>query len=261
MFRITPMVKNLLIINIGIALLQSITGISLDHFFALRVVFSDYFQPYQIFTYMWLHGGFRHIFGNMLILFFAGPMLENVWGSKRFLIFYLACGIGGGVLFGTADFIEKGQIVDQRDEFYADPNPEKFRIFVLDYANAANAQLDRFSDDYFENPDDQSLQNQARIFVDQVSSAYINVPMVGASGAIYGILMALLLLFPNTLIYIYFLFPIKVKYVVSALIIYEVWAELNRVPGDNIAHLAHLGGAAIAYILIRYWGTQNNRFY
>ena len=256
------MVKNLLIINIGIAVLQYVTRISLDDLFALRVVFSDYFQPYQFFTYMWLHApGYGHILGNMLILFFAGPMLESVWGSKRFLIFYLACGIGGGVLFGAADFIEKSQIVDQRDEFYADPNPEKFRIFVLDYANATNRQLDRFSDDYFDNPNDLSLQRQARILVDEVSSAYINVPMVGASGAIFGILMAMLLLFPNTLVYIYFLFPIKVKYLVSGLIIYEIWAELNRIPGDNIAHLAHLGGAAIAYILIRYWGSQRNRFY
>lgn len=256
------MVKNLLIINIAVALFQGITHISLDEWFALRVVFSDYFQPYQIFTYMWLHGGFRHIFGNMLILFFAGPMLEQVWGSKRFLIFYLACGIGGGVLFGAADFFEKGRIVDQRNEFFADPNPEKFRIFILDHSSGGfDRRLDLISKDYYNDPNNQGLENQAKVIVDEISSFYINGVMVGASGAIYGILMALLMLFPNTTIYLSFIFPIKVKYLVSALIIYEVWAELHRVPGDTVAHLAHLGGAAIAYILIRYWGTQRNRFY
>ena len=259
------MVKNLLIINIGIALFQYFAGISLDNLFALRVVFSDYFQPYQIFSYMWLHGGFEHIFGNMLILFFAGPMLEQVWGSKKFLTFYLFCGIGGGLLFGIADFFEKGQIVNQQEAFYANPDPEKFRIFVTKHGKNARVfdvgSLNDVSRDYYEAPDDPYYLNAAKSAVNQISSFYIDGTMVGASGAIYGILMALFLLFPNNLIYIYFLFPVKIKYVVSALIIYEVWAELNRSPGDTVAHLAHLGGAAIAYFLVRYWGQQQNRFY
>lgn len=264
MFRITPMVKNLLIINIGLALLQGITSVSLGDLFALRVVFSDYFQPYQIFTYMWLHApGYRHILGNMLILFFAGPMLENMWGAKKFLIFYLACGIGGGVLFGVADFIEKKQIVDQRDSFYANPDPESFRIFVLDYGkyNFNISRLDQISNNYYDEPENETYIASAKEIVGGISSFYINGTMVGASGAIFGILMAMLILFPNALVYIYFLFPVKVKYLVTVLLIYEVYAEMNRSEGDTVAHLAHLGGAAIAYIIIKYWGSQSNRFY
>ena len=264
MIRITPMVKNLLIINIGIALLQGFTGLSLDIWFALRVVSSDYFQPYQVFTYMWLHApGFRHIFGNMLILFFAGPMLEQSWGSKRFLIFYLACGIGGGVLFGVADYFEKGQIIDKRNEFYANPDPESFRIFVLDYGktNFNINRLDEISNNYYDEPENEYYISSAKEIVNGISSFYIDGTMVGASGAIYGILMAMLILFPNSLIYIYFLFPVKIKYLIPVILIYEVYAELSRADGDTVAHLAHLGGAAIAYFLIKYWGEQGNRFY
>ena len=89
MFRITPIVKNILLINLGIFLVQSFFSIRLSEFFGLRVFFSDEFGFHQFLTYMWIHGDFRHIFGNMLMVLFLAPMLERVWGSKRFLTFLL----------------------------------------------------------------------------------------------------------------------------------------------------------------------------
>lgn len=259
------MVKKLLIINIGIAILQGLARLPLNEIFGLRVVFSDYFQPYQVFSYMWLHdtSGWRHLLGNMIILFFAGPRLEMVWGAKRFLIFYLACGIGAGVLFGAADFIEKGQIKRQQEAFLSNPDPETFRIFVLDHGGARFdlAWLDDISNAYYDEPNNQSYIQSAKEVVNSVSSFYIDGNMVGASGAIFGLLMAMLLLYPNDMIYLYFLIPVKVKYVVTALLVYEVYAEINRADGDTVAHLAHLGGAIIAYFLVKHWQKTSNRFY
>ena len=263
MFRLTPMVKNLLIANVGIALLQEVAKLDLTRFFGLRVIFSDYFAVHQFFSYMWLHGGWYHLFGNMIILFFAGPMLEMVWGSKRFLIFYLACGIGGGILYGTADLIEKKNIRDQTEAFVENPDPLEFRKIAFNYGKPVfnMGALYSFANEYYDAPDNMGLQREAVGIVEKIESFYIDIPMVGASGAIFGLLMALLMLFPNTNIYLYFLFPVKVKYVVTALLIYEVYAEINRAEGDTVAHLAHLGGAVIAYFLIKYWQKDKTRLY
>ncbi|MEM9326512.1 MAG: rhomboid family intramembrane serine protease [Bacteroidota bacterium] len=262
MFRLTPMVKNLLIANIGIWFLQKAFPIITD-LFALRVVFSDEFGVHQFFSYMWLHSvvGWRHIIGNMIILFFAGPMLEMVWGSKRFLIFYLACGIGGGVLFGVADLFEKRQIKSEQEIFQSNPDPDTFRLFAFEYGKPLydSRQLYQFAEDYYDAPE--TYESDAVALVDRIASFYIDGQMIGASGAIFGLLMALLMLFPNTEIYLYFLFPIKVKYLVSALLVYEVYSEINRAQGDTVAHLAHLGGAAIAYFLIKYWQQDKTRLY
>ena len=94
MMRLTPMVKNILLINVVIFLIQSFLNLPLEELGGLRVVFSDEFAPYQFLTYMWLHGSFGHILGNMFAVFIFGPLLEQVWGPKRFLTFYLICGIG-----------------------------------------------------------------------------------------------------------------------------------------------------------------------
>jgi membrane associated rhomboid family serine protease len=254
------MVKNLLIANIGIMLIQEVMNLDLTRFFGLRVIFSDYFAVHQFFSYMWLHGSWYHIFGNMIILFFAGPMLEMVWGSKRFLIFYLACGIGGGVLYGTADLIEKNNIRNKADAFLQNPDPLEFRKFAFEYHPQPRRVLN-FADEYYEQPNNSLYEQQAAQIVSDIRSFYIDIPMVGASGAIFGLLMALLMLFPNAEVYLYFLFPVKVKYVVTALLIYEIYAEISRAEGDTVAHLAHLGGAAIAYFLIKYWQKDKTRLY
>ena len=130
MMRLTPMVKNILLINVVIFLIQSFLNLPLEELGGLRVVFSDEFAPYQFLTYMWLHGSFGHILGNMFAVFIFGPLLEQVWGPKRFLTFYLICGIGAGVLFGIADFAEKNQIRTDRNSFIENPTPDAFEMFI-----------------------------------------------------------------------------------------------------------------------------------
>lgn len=206
MMRLTPMVKNILIINVGIFFIQAIFNLPLSRIAGLYVIFADSFQPYQFVTYMWIHGGFGHILGNMFAVFIFGPLLEQFWGSKRFLQFYLICGIGAGVLYGTIDLIEKSSIKSDAEAYLEDPTPEKFEIFIVDYkVNQRSMEtLVQFSDEYYENPQSSSYINQSKQFVSQIYQSRIEIPMVGASGAVFGILMAFGMLFPNTQLFLLF---------------------------------------------------------
>lgn len=255
MFRITPIVKNILLINLGIFLVQSFFSIRLSEFFGLRVIFSDEFGFHQFLTYMWIHGDFSHIFGNMLMVLFLAPLLEMEWGAKRFLTFYLICGIGAGILYGAADALEKSSLKTDTEYYVQNPNPESFKIFILDHQSPRYnlARLGDFADDYYENESEPSLINQSIQIARDIEQDMMNVPMVGASGAVYGILMALFLLFPNRVIYLYFAIPVKLKYLVFGLGMYEIWSEMNRADGDNVAHFAHLGGMVIAFVVIKIW--------
>ncbi len=263
MFRITPVVKNILLINLAIFLIQSFFSIRLSEVFGLRVVFSEEFGFHQFLTYMWIHGDFRHIFGNMLMVLFLAPMLERVWGGKRFLIFYLICGIGAGILYGVADVAEKWSLRDDKAAYIADPNPEDFSIFIVEHKSPRYnlPRLADFADDYYDNSNNVSYRNQSIQIVQDIYQDMVNIPMVGASGAVYGILMALLILFPNMTVYLYFAIPVKLKYLVFGLGMYEIWSEINRAEGDNIAHLAHLGGMLIAFVVIKIWSKNSNRLY
>lgn len=264
MMRITPMVKYILIINVVVLLIQSLLSLPFSDWFGLRVVFADEFQPFQFITYMWVHGGFYHLLGNMFAVFIFGPLLEQFWGSKKFLTFYLICGIGAGVLFGIADFFEKYELKQDAEAYIDNPDPEKFQIFILDHRISQRGvqELANFGDRYFENPNNPNLIAQSKVYVQQIYDLYSNIPMVGASGAVFGILMAFGMLFPNTQLFLLFPpIPIKAKYLVLFYGLYEVYAEFSRTAGDNIAHLAHLGGMLIAFIMIKYWQKKSGRFY
>ena len=263
MFQITPMVKRILILNIGIWLLMIVSGLPLIQYFGLRVAFSEEFQPWQLFTYMWLHDdvGFGHVFWNMILVLICGIRLEGVWGSKKFLIYYLACGIGAGVLYAGLDYMEKSKMRTQYEVFMADPNPDDFQVYLMEYAGKSNAlQHYRFTEEYFENEDNISYERQAREIVSSINKAILNIPMVGASGAIYGLMVAMILLFPNMELLLMFVFPVKIKYLFGAAIVMEVFYEMNRVEGDTIAHLAHLSGALVGFIMIRYLWAEKSRF-
>lgn len=264
MMRITPMVKNILLINLVIFLIQSIMSLPFSSLFGLRVVFSEEFAPYQFITYMWIHGGFGHILSNMLAVFVFGPMLEQVWGPKRFLTFYLICGIGAGVLYGVADYAEKWDLRRDTQAYLANPNPEAFSIYILDHKSHGYSlpRLADYSDEFYEHPTSESYISQTKEIVKEIYRDITNIPMVGASGAVFGILMAFALLFPNTQLFLLFPpIPVKAKYLVLFYGLYEVYSEFSRMPGDNVAHLAHLSGMLIAFIVLKFWQKDTRRFY
>ncbi|MDH5610322.1 MAG: rhomboid family intramembrane serine protease [Cyclobacteriaceae bacterium] len=263
MFRLTPMVKNILLINAGIFMIQSLLNQPFADLFGLRVVFADEFNLYQFLTYMWIHGSFGHLLGNMFAVLIFGPLLEQMWGSKRFLTFYLACGIGAGVLFGVADFIEKYPLKADTQAYMANPDPEAFKLFIVRHkSNFFNMPVVAdIADDYYDHPNDADLISESRSIVQRFYDVITNLPMVGASGAVFGILMAFGMLFPNTYIYLYFAIPVKAKYVVFGYAMLEIYAEMHRSATDNVAHLAHIGGMIIAFVLLKIWQKKSNRFY
>ena len=223
---IPPVIKNLIIINVIVFLLQLALqrgGSSMiENYFALHDIRSDYFKPHQVVTYMFLHGGWMHIFWNMLILWMFGSILENFWGPKRFLTFYVVCGIGAAILHLLV--------------LYHELSP--FYVELSNYP--IHEQLS-----YRQNP-----------------ASPLNTATLGASGAIFGCMVAFGLLFPNSLIYIYALIPVKAKWAVLAYVIFELFSGLQNTAGDNVAHWAHLGGGLVGLLLVFYWRkTDRRNFY
>ena len=272
--RLTPIAKNILIINVVLLIIGSIlsqTGPGgrminpINELLGLRVFYSSDFAPYQFFTYMWLHGNTWHLISNMIAVLVFAPMLETVWGSKRFTIFYLVCGIGAGLLYGIADAVEKYPLKRDAEAYIANPSPEAFERFVIDYKPKYAPyyrinSIAELSDRYFDEP---ALEYQTKEFVNDVYNGLVKTgSMVGASGAVFGILFAFAFLFPNTELFLLFPpIPIKAKYLVFFYAIYELYSEFTRTPEDNVAHLAHLSGMLIAFILLKLWKNDTKRFY
>lgn len=260
--NLTPMVKNLLFINVGVFLAQWVLQINLPDLLGLRYIFSDEFRPYQIVTHIFVHANGMHLFSNMFALFIFGPLLERFWGPQKFLLFFLITGLGASVLYSAINFYEVKQVEQAAEVYLMDPNPEDFNSFINDHAAYAFNQLYDFIDQYQEAPQSREHIEQSEAYVTQVYEQHANMPMVGASGAVFGILMAFGLLFPNTELFLLFIpFPIKAKYFVTFYGLYELYTGIARVPGDNVAHFAHLGGMLFAFILVKYWQKKSGDFY
>lgn len=231
--NLTPVVKNLLIINIIFFLAYMlidhgspsgpITTICGEYYFD-----SPWFRPWQFVTYMFMHGGFEHIFFNMFALFSFGPILEYSIGSKKFLNFYFICGIGAGVLQMFVQAIEVHNIIGQ----FTLPITEK-QILLS-----------------------QHIPDTLQISQDAAGKLYgiFKFPLVGASGAIFGILVAFGMLYPNMdLMMLFIPFPIKAKYLVGFYVLLEIYLGFKNNPTDSVAHFAHIGGAIFGFLLVKIW--------
>lgn len=212
-FKVLPtVVKNLLIINV-LMYLATITlerfGIDLTNILGLHFFKASDFRIYQFVTYMFMHANFTHLFFNMFALWMFGNTLENLWGSQRFLLYYMVCGLGAGLCQELVQYIEYTTTLAE----YATVNTGSQIIPMADYLNMMNT--------------------------------------VGASGAIYGLLLAFGMMFPDSRIYLYFLVPIKAKWFVIGYAVIELLSGLGG--HDNVAHFAHLGGMLFGLILILYW--------
>lgn len=230
--NIPPVVKNLLIINVLFFVASYVLESANIDLPALLGVFyfdSPFFRVWQIITYMFMHGSLIHIFSNMFGLFMFGGLLENRWGSKRFLNFYLITGIG-------ALAIQMGV--------------QAFEVYQMTGSVIHGQYID-------------SVLRGLPIEEGRTLAGIYSTPMVGASGALFGILVAFGMLYPNMeLMLIFFPIPIKAKYFIPLYIVFELYSGVARIPGDSVAHFAHLGGALIGFILVKLWGDKNNdRFY
>jgi membrane associated rhomboid family serine protease len=255
-----PVVKNLLIIN-GLFFLATISmesafGIDLVKFLGLYYFRSDLFQPYQLVTYMFLHADIQHILYNMFALWMFGYLLENVWGSKRFLTYYLLTGIGAAIVQILVNYWTFTSIDSAALAYSQAPSLEAFTSFVKDhfpqyYENGGTIRT--FISSWSLSPFGTEYINQSVEFVNQLIKLRMDVPTIGASGAVYGILFAFGWMFPNMLVYVYFLFPIKAKWIVIIYGAIELFSGISNNPSDNVAHFAHLGGMVFGFFLLYYW--------
>ena len=242
MNAIPTVTKNILIINV-LAFFATIVaasyGINLDHYLGLHFFLSEDFNAAQLITYMFMHGGFTHLFFNMFALVMFGMTIERAMGSARFLFYYISVGIG-------AALIQMGV----------------FAIYIYHLESLFDAETvreiitrgwDLIQNGYnFTDPDASKL------------NAFVNTPMVGASGAIYGVLLAFGFLFPNVPIYIFFIpVPIKAKWLVIGYFVIELLYGFGGL-ADGVAHFAHIGGMIFGFLLLLYWkrkGVFNNRWF
>lgn len=227
--NLTPVVKNLLIVNViffvATLVLQN-ANIELVRWLSAFYPSSPFFKPWQIITYMFMHANIGHLFSNMLGLFFMGPIIEQTFGSKRFFNYYFITGIGALALHFVVQGIELHQATGM----------------------------------FFINVNTFEPQNAAQV---QIVKSLFTEPILGASGSVFGVLMAIFLLYPD-LEFILFPIPIpvKVKYFVPVYVLYELFSGVMPTQGDSVAHFAHLGGALFGFILIKYWGYKKpNNFY
>lgn len=260
MFQITPVVRNILIANIAIFFLDQ--SLDLTPRFALRSFLSADYQPFQYVSYMFLHGSFGHLFSNMFGLIIFGPLLERMWGPKRFLTFYFVTGIGAGLLFSGINYFELNGFRQTLNAYLLDPNPQGLIHLISSHADYYLGAAQGFINSFEAHPDSPQLIAQSKELARALYERDVNIPMVGASGAIFGILMAFGMLFPNTELFMLFIpFPIKAKYFVAFYGLYSLYAGIQNSPNDNVAHFAHLGGMLFAYLLLKYWGSSRQKFY
>lgn len=258
-------VKNLLIINALMLfadfVLSSSFNIQLTRIFGLYYFQSDLFRPYQIITHMFMHGGLAHLFFNMFALWMFGRVLESVWGSQRFLIYYFVTGLGAAILHTFVNYLEISSMVNAAKAFANTPSPDLFSAFISNHIPNPNRQVYDFITSWSYDPNNSAYIAQAINMAETSLQFKMNIPTVGASGAVFGVLLAFGMLFPNTRLMLLFPpIPIKAKYFVIAYGCIELYLGLTR-PGSNIAHFAHLGGMLFGFILIKYWEKNKRSFF
>ncbi len=230
--------KNLLIINglffAAMWIVGSVFHYDLNTILALHYWDSPNFQPFQLITYMFMHGGISHILFNMFAVWMFGSAIENYWGPKRYIVYYFATGIGAGLIQLLTIYIQIQSVIPGI-------SPEMIELVRREGYDAL-------------------MQNKN--FIDPAMASYnylINSTVVGASGSVFGLLLAFGMMFPNTPIYLMFIpVPIKAKYMVMGYGLLELYSGFSNNPNDNVAHFAHLGGMLFGIILILYWKKKGS---
>jgi rhomboid family protein len=263
---IPPVLKNLLIINVlmflAMAVLQRTMHIDLNDILGLYYFKSEHFAPYQYVTHMFMHANVTHIFLNMFMLWMFGRVLEQVWGGKRFLFYYLFTGLGAAALHTFVNYLEISHLMREVTALTNTPSPEAFSTFLKGNVGKLFPQSYNLLQAWSSDPQNTSYASQAIDFANAAVKSIMDIPTVGASGAVYGVLLAFGMIFPNMPLVLIFLpfFPIKAKYMVIAMGVLELVYGLTM-PGSNVAHFAHLGGMIFGFILIKFWKSTTRNYF
>jgi membrane associated rhomboid family serine protease len=270
-------VKNIIIINVLIffaTIVLGRQGIDLSDYLALYHWNSEKFRVWQLITHMFMHGnvsgpypdyegGIMHLFSNMFGLWMFGSLLENFFGQKRFLTFYLLCGLGAALIHLGVYSYELSAIHQTVLHFQSNPTYANYSSFLshnhVNIFSEMGQELYALKQTWMESPMEDSYSRAASQITGQYYNMYLNQATVGASGAVFGILFGFGYLFPNTMIYLYFFFPMKAKYFIAIYALFELFAGVKNTAGDNVAHFAHLGGMLIAFIILKIWNKTNRK--
>ncbi len=288
-FQLLPViVKNLIIINVLFVLGQfalGSMGIDLADYLGLHYWRSEHFGFWQILTHMFMHGSahdlnltFWHLFSNMFALWMFGSTLENMWGPKKFLTFYLICGLGAALCHLGVLGYQYETLNNAFNAYQLNPTVDQYEIFLkknipLPPTTQSAADAWNYLASWQQDPSSISMSNDSKTMLYKHLYGYTNYgtgkhiegvfdeATVGASGAVFGVLFAFGYLFPNTLLYLYFFVPVKAKWFIGFYALFELYNGIQNSAGDNVAHFAHLGGMLFAFILLKIWARRNTRHY
>ncbi|CAM1344096.1 rhomboid family intramembrane serine protease [Tenacibaculum amylolyticum] len=232
MQRLTAAIKHLIIINVIMYFVPQLMGMDLTNIFALHFPKNEHFGIWQYVTHMFMHGGPYHLLFNMYALWAFGTPLEQMWGRNKFIFFYFSAGIGAGLIYTLVNYYQ--------------------------FNSALNILLESgiTKNEVFELLDPTKVYKDVNL---QTVNALYNTPAVGASGAVYGVLVAFGMAFPNAkLALIFFPVPVAAKYFIPLIIFGDLFFGVTKYSIGNIAHFAHIGGALIGFIIAWYW--KKNQF-
>jgi membrane associated rhomboid family serine protease len=261
-----PVIKNILIINVVLFAIKWFSESMLHTDFIMRhlALFplrSPLFEPHQLITHIFMHANLAHIFFNMFAVFIFGRVLEQLWGSKKMLIFYTVTGLGAALIHLTVNYFQINHMLALSEQFNANPGYTLFNDIISRYATRFRSYKEYmdFAQQWFYKPDDPSFIPDAKIIIQNVISMNLMIPMLGASGAVFGLLIAFAMMFPDVELMLIFLpIPIKAKYFVPFYALLELFFGVAGFKWDNVAHFAHLGGALFGYIMVQIF--RRNQF-
>lgn len=267
-YQLTPAVKNLIIINLLVYTADYVLGnnlhIDIDRYFGLHYFLSEQFGFWQFVTFAFLHGSFSHLFFNMFAVFMFGRIVEQTWGAKKFLVYYFVTAIGSGLIQQIAFYFDTNAMVNAIDAYLSDPTSQSLQALISSYgpfSNESNQLLHEFINTYnnLVNTDMNAAVAASRKFVVEYQQLYFNAhTVIGASGAVFGILLAFGMLFPNMRVMLLIPpIPLKAKYLVIGYGVLELFGGIANSSTDNVAHWAHLGGMLFGFLLIKHWNERS----
>jgi membrane associated rhomboid family serine protease len=240
MNRLTDAIKHIIIINVILFVAPQLLKLDLTNIFALHFPKNEHFGLWQYITHLFMHGSFAHILFNMYGLWAFGTPLEQMWGKKKFIFFYFSAGIGAGIIYTLVNYYQFNGVYD----LFLNAGLNSSEILSILEKGSTN--------DY------RVIENITQEQFNTITSLY-STPAVGASGAIYGVLVAFGLYFKDAKLALIFLpIPIAAKYFIPIMILGDLFFGMTKYSVGNIAHFAHIGGALIGFIIAWYW--KKNQF-
>ncbi len=240
MNKLTDAIKHLIIINVILFVVPQLLQLDLTNMLALHFPKNEHFGFWQYVTHIFMHGSFAHILFNMYGLWAFGTPLEQMWGKKKFIFFYFSAGLGAGIIYSLVNYYQFNGVY----ELFLNAGLNDSEVLSILKSGSTNdvRVINAISQEQF----------------DKITSLY-NTPAVGASGAVYGVLVAFGLYFKDAKLALLFLpVPIAAKYFIPVMILGDLFFGMTKYSVGNIAHFAHIGGALIGFIIAWYW--KNNQF-